>query len=342
MYKSATITLTAWYLALVMAISVIFSGVVYHFATDTLATGLSRQEARIYREFPVFSGNPFFMRDTDVETGAHHILLNLVYFNIVVLVAAGFASYWLARRTLRPIEASNERQKRFVADASHELRTPLTALKMSSEVALLDDAASKDDLRAALRSNVEEADKLDQLLNHLLRLSQLESSTLQHSFTQLRGGELAAEAAAQVQPRATAKHITIQNEVEPAADRPVYGDRDSLVQVLVILLDNAVKYSPEHTAVTLAATSHIHTTTFTVADHGTGIEPAALEHVFDRFYRADKARSGQQGFGLGLSIAKHIADVHHGTITLTSTVGKGTKASFTLPATANAAADIRR
>src|SRR5690242_8164318 len=113
MYRSATLKLTVWYLVLAMSISLIFSAVIYHFATDALAWGLHNQSARIYETFPVFSNNPFFIHDNDVDISAHRILLNLAYFNAVVLIVAGFASYWLARLTLRPIEESNEQQRRF-------------------------------------------------------------------------------------------------------------------------------------------------------------------------------------------------------------------------------------
>lgn len=332
MYKSATLKLTAWYLVLVMAISLTFSAVVFHLATDQLTQRLESQEARIYREFPVFSGNPFFVRDTDVSAGAHSILLDLAYFNIVVLIAAGAASYWLARRTLEPIAAANERQRRFVADASHELRTPVTALKMDSEVTLLDQDASKADLRKTLESNLEEADKLDTLITSLLRLSQLESSELRQSFTSLTLGPIIEAALKQVQERAAAKQVTIDSAPE---DYPLYGDRSSLTQLLVVLLDNAIKYSPEHSTVDISSHHHDSTTTITIRDHGMGIEPDALEHVFDRFYRADKARSGSNGFGLGLSIAQRIADLHGGTITLSSTLGKGTTARVQLPSKAN-------
>lgn len=331
MYKSATIYLTAWYLALVMTISLIFSGVVYHFATDALAQGLTNQQQRIYQQFPVFYGNPFFIHNNDVGTGAHQILLNLLYFNVMVLLGAGFASYWLARRTLRPIEAANEQQKRFVADASHELRTPITALKMSTEVTLLDSHASTTELRAALESNLEDASRLDRLLNTLLRLSQLESDQLRQKFVTLSVLDLVNAAVDQTNPRAKAKQISIRNHVTP--EHTVCGERDSLVQLLVILLDNAIKYSHEQTEVTVSSKERSLETTVTIHDHGIGIEPGALEHVFDRFYRADQARSGNSGFGLGLSIAKQIADVHRGSITLSSTVGKGTKASLRLPRT---------
>jgi two-component system sensor histidine kinase CiaH len=254
-----------------------------------------------------------------------------VYFNIFVLIGAGFASYWLARRTLLPIEASNERQRRFVADASHELRTPLTALRTSTEVALLDQAAKSAELREALQGNLEDIDKLTSLLTSLMRLSQLDTSTAQMKFTALSAAQVVNEAIQQTTVRANARDIIIDNQ---AAGLPLFGDRESIVQLLVTLLDNAIKYSPNKSVVNVTASQDDGQTTIIVADHGIGIDPNALRHVFDRFYRADKARSGSDGYGLGLSIAKQIADLHHGTITLTSRVGKGTAAKVILPSSA--------
>ena len=328
MYKSATLKMTVQYLALVMAISLIFSAVIYHFATDALAWGLHNQTARIYEEFPVFSDNPFFVHDNDVDISAHRILLNLAYFNVLVLVVAGFVSYWLARLTLRPIEAASEQQKRFVADASHELRTPVTALKMSTEVALMDTGAPKSDLRQALASNLEEANKLETLLNSLLRLSHLEANGMELHMAEIAVTDILRPALERVEKSAAAKRISINNTIP--TNGSVAGDEASLIQVLVILLDNAIKYSPARSTVTVTSQTKGNETTVTVSDPGVGIKKEALEHVFDRFYRADNARSGDNGYGLGLAIAKHIMDLHHGTITLTSTHGKGTRASITL------------
>lgn len=327
-YRSATLKLTAWYLVLVMTISLIFSAVVYHFAADALAWGLHNQTARIYQEFPVFSNNPFFVHDTDIDVSSHRVLLNLAYFNVIVLVASGFVSYWLARLTLRPIEQANEQQRQFVADASHELRTPVTALKMGTEVALMDTAASAKDLRNVLASNLEETNKLETLLGSLLKLSHLESNGIQLEMVKVRVSDILTKAIDNVSSRARAKHITINTTV--STDISIAGDEASLVQLLVILLDNAIKYSPEESVVSVLAQANGEMVTITIDDHGIGIEKEALEHVFDRFYRADKARSTNSGYGLGLAIAKHIADLHHGTITLSSTQGKGTKARLTL------------
>ena len=330
MFRSATFKLTLWYLAMVVAISLIFSGVVYHFATHELATGLHSQTQRIFREFPVFDNDPAFQPGPDLRASNHRILLRLIDFNIVVFIFAGFGSYLLARRTLEPIEVAHEQQKRFTADVSHELRTPLTALRMESEVALMNDQTTKQELRDALGSNLEEAAKMEVLINNLLRLTKLDANQVATNFRTLSTLALSNEAIGHIEKTAKHRHITIKNE---ARDIAFSGDQDSLVQLLVILLDNALKYSPEKSTLYITTLKHDDTVNIIVRDEGQGIAPEALPHVFDRFYRADTSRtnSSEQGYGLGLSIAKLIADIHHGSLTISSKLKAGTTVTITLP-----------
>lgn len=334
MFRSATFKLTIWYLAIVTAISLMFSIVVYHFATTELQVGLRHQTQRIYDSFPVFNNNPLLRASNDLDAGTHHILLRLLYFNVVVLVLAGFASYYLARRTLRPIEAAHQRQQRFTADVSHELRTPLTSLKMGTEVALMDPSASKPALRDALKSNLEEVTKMELLINNLLRLTRLDADAVQASFGPLQSKAITQATIAQVRTIAASKKVTIETK---GKSQPIYGDEPSLIQLLVILLDNAVKYSKPSSSVELetkADKANDHTLLI-IRDTGQGMAPDVLPHVFDRFYRADASRNKTttDGFGLGLSIAKLISDTHQGTITLTSRQGHGTTATVSLPST---------
>lgn len=320
-----------WYLAIVMTISVIFSIALYSVTTGELNRGLRRETQRIDLQFPVFDDDPDLQHmEPDESASAHSILLRLVSLNLFVLAGAGFLSYWLARRTLEPIEAAHEQQKRFTADVSHELRTPLTALRMESEVALLNSKTSASELRNTLKSNLEEVTKLDTLINNLLRLAHLEANELQQNFQSVSSKDIIETAVEQVTPLAKARHIKIDQTV---ADTPVRGDRESLIQLIVILLDNAIKYSTAHTVVTVDASRNKDEVIWRISDHGKGIEQKALEHVFDRFYRADSSRtkSVTEGHGLGLSIAKMIADLHEGIITLKSHVGEGTTAIVVLP-----------
>jgi signal transduction histidine kinase len=334
MFRSATFQLTMWYMAIVMTISIVFSFALYNVTTGELNRGLYRETQRIDRQFPVFDNDPSLQQmGPDADVGAtHRILLRLIGLNLVVLVGAGFASYWLARRTLEPIETAHEQQKRFTSDVSHELRTPLTALRMESEVALLNSKTTATELRHTLKSNLEEVTKLDSLINNLLRLTQLEAGEVQQYFQQINSRDVLQTAVHSVSKLAKARDITIKQTI---TDTTLFGDQESLVQIAVILLDNAIKYSPKGKTVTLDASIQADEVIWRISDEGNGIEPSALEHIFDRFYRADssRAKSVTQGYGLGLSIAKMIADVHQGNITVKSRVGHGTTAIVLLPAT---------
>jgi two-component system sensor histidine kinase CiaH len=323
-----------WYLAIIVVISILFSAVLYHDASLELARGLHRESSRIYQQFPVFQNNPILQPNADITSGEHRLLLRLAVFNVIVFIAAGWASYWLARRTLEPIEAAHEQQKRFTADVSHELRTPLTAIRMESEVALLGDVPAKE-LQSILKSNLEEVSKLEQLINNLLRLTRLEASELQHQFqpVQLHDILLAAE---ETLVKASEQHdVTIKNSHPMNAT--VSGDSESLQQLFVILLDNAIKYSLPKSIVTVDTIVKGDKVSVSIQDHGIGISKNNLEQVFDRFYRADNSRTrgDTEGYGLGLSIAKMIADVHEASIDLASAEGQGTIATVTL-ATASA------
>lgn len=334
MFRSATFKLTMWYLALVVAISMMFSVVLYHVATGELASGLHSQTERIFDQYPVFDDSPLLKSQTYDRSGDHRILTRLIFINIVVIFLAGFASYWLARRTLEPIEHAHEQQKRFTADVSHELRTPLTAIKMESEVTLMDPSAKPEELRNTLASNLEEVAKLETLINNLLRLTRLEANELQQNFAKIKLPEIIDSAVKEAEPHAKTRDIEFDlknHEIE------LYGDKDSLSQLLFIIIDNAVKYSPVKSKILVTSKAADDNAIIEIKDEGPGIDPVSLKRVFDRFYRVDNSRNKNQvsGFGLGLSIAKMIADVHKGDIVISSKVGQGTVVKIILPKSVN-------
>lgn len=332
MFRSALFKLTAVYVAIVMAISVAFSMVLYHLAVHELQTGFQNQYIKWLTEYRPYGlrqpGNPA----VELAVRSHHISAQLVYFNVLVLVFTAIASYLLAKRTLRPIELAHEQQKRFTADVSHELRTPLTALRMDTEVTLLDTKASTAELRKTLEGNLDEAKRMENLINNLLQLASLEASKLRTEFMRLNIAEIADKAILVVAHFAANKHIFITHDFQ---DEIIFGDPSSLTQLCVILMDNAVKYSPAGSTVHIRTYRRDKTVNVAVEDSGPGIPLESLPHVFDRFYRADTARQSSQqasGYGLGLSLAKLIADLHRGEIVLSSTPGKGTRAVVRLPA----------
>jgi len=322
MFRNATFKLTVSYLCVVMIISIVFSFVVYRVGSDNLTFGLNSESRELSSAFPILNGTPFVTPNTnDLNLARRHLIDELILTNLFVLVGAGFICYVLARETMKPIEEAHQQQKNFTADVSHELRTPLTALKMESEVALIDDSLDVNQLRQVITSNIEEAEKLDTLINSLLRLSRLEAEELQRQFQEIDLKNICQEAIDHVKVIADNKKININFSPKSLFTQ---GDHDSLVQLLVILLENAIKYSPENTTIKLLDSKKSNKPMILVEDHGQGIAPDDLMHVFERFYRADSARSGSSGFGLGLSIAKLIADLHQANITITSQIKKGT------------------
>ncbi|MDB5169699.1 MAG: putative Histidine kinase [Candidatus Saccharibacteria bacterium] len=332
MFRSATFKLTMSYLAIIAIISIGFSIGIYQVASRDLEFGLQRQTERITNHFPVFSGSPYLHSEgADLRESRDHLVGRLIALNAVVLIGAGFASYALARRTLGPIEEAHERQKRFTADVSHELRTPLTALKMESEVALMDPTASKTELREVIGSNIEEAEKLNTLVANLLRLSQLDDADRAEVMNVMPLNDAVQAAIDQMQTIATNRNIHLNASLDDKLQ--VRGDQPTLTQLFVILLDNALKYSPAGSEVSVTTSAKQQLAQITITDHGVGIAKADLDHVFERFYRADQARtaSDSSGYGLGLSIAKLIADSHNATVSLTSRVGKGTTAIVAMP-----------
>ena len=325
MFKSATFKLTVYYLLIVMAISILFSVVVYAVGSDGIANGIKLQSERIYSEFPVFQANPILKPSIDIERGDHRLLLRLVFFNSVVFIFAGVASYLLAERTLKPIKEAHEQQKRFTSDVSHELRTPLTAIRMEGEVALLNNNLGQKDLRQIIASNLEETVKIENLINGLLRLSRLDSEELQKNFTKIDLNEIVKSAIKTIKPKATTKKIKI-NEINNIKIE-VSGDKNTLTQMIIILLDNAVKYSPPKKNIDITYSQDNHFKILSIQDFGIGINKDDLAHIFDRFYKADSSRNKQkseESFGIGLSIAKSIAEVHNINIIVSSKVNEGT------------------
>jgi signal transduction histidine kinase len=330
MFKSATFQLTLWYLAIIMVICLLFSVSLYNVTTHELHRGIRSESQRIQQNYPIFQDDPMLRPGPDINNSSDRVLKQLIAFNVIVMISAGFASYWLARRTLAPIEEAHEQQKRFTSDVSHELRTPLTAIRMESEVALMNSKSKPAELRDTIASNLEEVGKLEALINNLLRLTSLEADEVQQAFVKLKSKDIVDSAIEKVSGPASNRQIAINSVL---ANKTVLGDKDSLSQLLVILLDNAIKYSPEKSTVTVRVKAEKDRVIWQVQDQGAGITPEALEHVFDRFYRADSSRNKTQteGYGLGLSIAKMIADIHHAEITISSRVGHGTTVTISLP-----------
>lgn len=222
---------------------------------------------------------------------------------------------------------SEERLRRFVADASHELRTPVTTIRGYAELYRrggLDDAGELDD---AMRRTQQEAERMGRLVEDMLTLAQLDRERpLEHASVDL--GSAIADTVADATVSAPDHHI----EAEIDCDLVVRGDEDRLRQVLVNIVGNAVVHTPAGTNISVAAHCKGHDVVVEVRDDGPGMEADAAARVTERFYRVDRARSRERGgSGLGLSIADAVVGAHRGALDVTSRPGEGTTVTLTLP-----------
>jgi signal transduction histidine kinase len=321
MFTAASLRLAGWYVAILMGLSLAFSVWVYNEASAELHQGF---------EGPVrvWIGNNYGVEPDDtlqqvfeqqVTAGQKRVISRLFLLNLGVLVVGGVASYWLARRTLRPIEIALEAQNRFTADASHELRTPLAAMKTEIEVALRDPEIKVAEITKLLRSNLEEIDRMSSLAHNLLALARSDSKP---HLSAVPISDVVEAVGKRLEPLAKVKKMVIKYEILPVK---VMANVKQLDTILGILLDNAIKYSPDNTFVTIKTVLNGGHCLISVCDKGYGIAANDLAHIFERFYRADSSRSKQHvtGHGLGLSIAMKLAAGLHATLSVSSKLGKG-------------------
>jgi len=339
MFRSARIKLTAWYLLFIMLVSFSFSLVIYRMATFELKRIERMQRLRLERQLPESAGttppnNNLFLRPLEpeliIET-KNRLKMLLAFINLGILVISTGGGYWLAGRTLKPIKEMLDEQNQFVTNASHELRTPLTSLKTEIEVNLRNRKLTLTEAKKLLKSNLEEVNSLQALSDRLIKLAQFQKKDNNFAFTKVNLGLLSHEAIKKVSNLAKNKNITIVNKIR--GELTIEGNRQALLELLVIFLDNAIKYSPKKTKINLSSEKTNGYAEICIADQGIGIDKEDLPHLFDQFYQATKSRTKSEtaGYGLGLSIAKQIVDKHRGFIKVQSELGKGSIFTIQLP-----------
>jgi len=309
-----------------MLISISFSVAIYRVLASELNRMERVQRLRVERRAPP----PLFLDPELIVETENRLKIILTLINLVILGASAGAGYFLAGRTLRPIKEMVEEQGRFITDASHELRTPLTSLKTEIEVNLRDKKLTIKGAKKLLKSNLEEVNNLQVLSDGLIRLTQFQKGTNDLTFAEVSLASISNEAIKKVANLAKNKNIAIVSKINNST---IEGNRQALVDLLTIFLDNAIKYSPEQTKIILDSERKDGHVVIHIADEGIGIDKEDIPHLFDRFYRATKSRtkSDTSGYGLGLSIAKQIVDKHRGFIKARSKLGKGTVFTIQLP-----------
>ncbi len=336
MFHKTSLRLTGLYLTILMVISLSFSMALYSLAMREFDRGFRRQDELIDRMIPPddffppnFQSRFIESREMAAREAKARILSQLVFANLAVLVLGGGFSYFLARRTLEPIERAHTSLEQFTADASHELRTPIAAMKSEIEVALLQPKLASSEVKELLSSNLEELDRLTLLTEGLLSIARNEEKPLDLKKQALK--PIIEAALKKAQPLAAEKNIIINPDFGKKG-AAVTADKHSLVESLLVLLDNAIKYSNQDATIELKARQKKDHVIISVIDHGIGIAIKDLPHVFERFYRADVSRAQTtKGHGLGLAIAKQLIERQNGTLTLTSKPNQSTTATITLP-----------
>lgn len=308
---------------------------------------------------------------TPVETALHKLVATLLFSLPVIVVIAAAGGSLLIRHALRPVEIMRttaeqisfgklqqrlpltmsgdaidqlaktlnqmldrldqayQQASRFSADASHELRTPLTIMRSELE-AILHEQSVTPDLRDRIGSILEEAERLSSIVESLFSLARLDAGEARHGHDIFDLSYLARSTLDQMQLLAEDKNLSVNVKAQRSV--PVMGDSARLKQVIVNLLDNAIKYTMPGGTITLAVQAIGQKAVLSVKDNGVGIPAEALPHLFERFYRADKVRSRSiQGAGLGLSIVHAICQAHNGKITATSQESVGTTMTVELP-----------
>ena len=251
---------------------------------------------------------------------------------LAALLLVGGGGYLLVRKSTAPVERSMEHMRRFMADAAHELRTPIAILRTQAEVALTRPRESERD-RTAFQSIERETARVGRIVGDLLTLARADAGERPVTREPLYLDDAAAEAVAAVRP--LAEHRQIQIEVGKFEEVKITGDAALVRQLLLIVLDNAIKYTPQGAGgggrVHLDVFTQNGTGTVVVTDTGVGIAADQLPFVFERFYRAESARRDAEGAGLGLAIARWIAEEHGARIEIASEPGAGTRVTVTFP-----------
>jgi signal transduction histidine kinase len=263
-----------------------------------------------------------------VNEALSRLVRQLILASAVGLILGALASLLMAIRSLRPIIRALDRQRAFVADASHEIRTPLTLIRTNVDAWL---RHGKPENRPYGRNIIEEIEHLTRIVGDLTTLALADARQLRIEPKPIELNTMVTDLMEQAQPLADERGVRLRPELDGGAR--VEADPARVRQLLLILIDNALQHTPTGGEVSVGVLRRNGNARITVSDTGEGIPTEDLPHIFERFYRADKARGRESGgSGLGLAIAKWIVDAHRGEIAVRSTVGKGTEVAVSLPA----------
>lgn len=324
-FSKTRLTLTLWYAGILLLILVAFSAALFFTYNNDITRIVLHQDFG-NRVPKILSKGEVRLIVAQVRELRQTSLIDLLIIDIVTLIVGGGLSYFLAGKTLSPIQRNMASQKLFIADASHELRSPIATIQAATEVALRSHKKTKENYREVLQQVHEQSKRLGRLVEDLLSLSVLDAGVTR-PLVRLDFSPLVKEAVHAMEPLFLKKDIHLSYDI--AKEVTVIGDNDKLQQLIVILLDNARKYTPSHKSVRVVL-RNTPSPQLVVADTGIGIDKQKQQAIFKRFYQAETSHSGE-GAGLGLSIAESIMHLHKGSISVESTLGKGSSFICTFP-----------
>ena len=331
MKKSEVNRLTLSYLAVIMTLSLIFTGIIYLLSTASLNRPLlpsEEENSSVSVEAPEFGEHSFentFRKRLERRdnTTRMTIIYSLVGFNLGIFVIGIFVSRNLAKLTLAPIERAMMKQTQFIFDASHELKTPLTAMLVRNEVALRKKSLPEEKAREVIEKNIEEILKMKELTASMLDVAR-ENGEPEKS-TEINVPELLADLQEKLAPVARGRGVKIETEMNLGKNLRASVAKNTLEQILTIFADNAMKYSGEK-IIYVRAGRRGKNVAFSVKDNGAGVKKENQKRIFERFYQVDAARTRTEdktSHGLGLAIAKNLAERQGYKIVLRSSEGRG-------------------
>ena len=274
--NKAYLKLTFMYASILCFVSIIFSTIIYSNTVNSFNI----------RPIKSVQSEAIIKRDNEIKK---EMLFHLIVLDSIIIILGTIGSYFLSKKTLKPIEENLNLQMEFISNASHELKTPITVITMENEVLLREKNHSKEELLHQIKSNLEE-------VNILLELARNNKITLD----KIKVIDVVNNACDKLKILSKKKNITILNNID---NLKILANKDILEEVIVIILDNAIKYSDKNTTIKIYSKN----SKIFIEDEGIGIKEKDLKYIFDRFYRADKSHS-TEGYGLGLSLAKHLTE----------------------------------
>lgn len=281
--NKAYLKLTFMYASILCFVSIIFSTIIYSNTVNSFNI----------RPIKSVQSEAIIKRDNEIKK---EMLFHLIVLDSIIIILGTIGSYFLSKKTLKPIEENLNLQMEFISNASHELKTPITVITMENEVLLREKNHSKEELLHQIKSNLEEVTSLSKLVNILLELARNNKITLE----KIEVIDVVNNACDKLKVLSKKKNITILNNID---NLKILANKDILEEVIVIILDNAIKYSDKNTTIKIYSKN----SKIFIEDEGIGIKEKDLKYIFDRFYRADKSHS-TEGYGLGLSLAKHLTE----------------------------------